>query len=77
VLKVLFGKLTWVGYAGQATGSKVLPNIRKGVFSAANQFDNASNLSESELQKINLIYAKDYKWQVDMLILFRKLFGGN
>lgn len=77
VFQVLFGKLTWVGYAGQATGSKVLPNIRKGVFSAANQFDNASNLSESELQKINLIYAKDYKWQVDMLILFRKLFGGN
>lgn len=77
VFKVLFGKATWVGYAGQATGSKVLPNIRKGVFSAANQFDNASNLSESELQKINLIYAKDYKWQVDMLILFRKLFGGN
>lgn len=77
VFKVLFGKLTWVGYAGQATGSKVLPNIRKGVFSAANQFDHASHLSEIELQKINLIYAKDYKWQVDMLILFRKLFGSN
>jgi GT2 family glycosyltransferase len=77
VIEVLFGKLTWVGYAGQAKGSKVLPNIRKGVFSAVNQFDHASHLSESELQKINLIYAKDYKWQVDMLILFRKLFGGN
>lgn len=74
LFKVLIGKLTWVGYAGHVRSAQVLPNLKKGVFSAANQFDNTDSLSESELQKINLIYAKDYKWQVDGQIVFRKLF---
>jgi GT2 family glycosyltransferase len=75
LFKILVGKLTWVGYAGQTNNSKVLPNIKKGLLSADNQFDNAENLSELELQKINLIYAKDYKWQVDLQIVFRLLFS--
>jgi O-antigen biosynthesis protein len=75
LFQILLGKLTWVGYAGQSNNSKVLPNIKKGVFSAAYQFDNSENLSKVELQKINLIYAKDYKWQFDLQIVFRLLFS--
>ena len=77
LFRVLLGKYTWVGYAGHAYSAKVLPNIKKGIFSAADQFDNAGVLSDSELQKINLIYAKDYKWQVDLTIVFSQLFRNH
>lgn len=74
LIGVVLGKKTWVGYVGNVSKNQSLPNIRRGVFTAANQFEQAENLSDFELQKINLIYAKDYKWQVDLWIVFRNLF---
>lgn len=66
---VLVGRLTWVGF-GQTDNWHELPNIRKGVVHPA-MFHKKERISTDMIQRINMIYAKDYRLINDLAIVFR------
>lgn len=68
-LQVFFGKKSWVGFA---TTSRLheLPRIKPGVLTPA-LLQRRTNLSDDILQRINVIYAKDYRLINDLAIVFR------
>jgi len=68
---VLFGFKTWVGYENNL-GTSTLPEIKKGVLSPSSIIEN-SNDNQQEKMKINLVYAKDYKPERDLTIIFKKI----
>ncbi len=75
IFKVLFGSMSWVGYALVEGGSIHLPEIKSGVLSPADGMK-VCVTDRNTLQKLNVLYARDYSVQKDLnLILtsFRKL----
>ncbi len=75
IFKVLFGSMSWVGYALAEGVSIRLPEIKSGVLSPADGMK-AGVIDRDTLQKLNVLYARDYSIQKDLnLILssFRKL----
>jgi hypothetical protein len=75
IFKVLFGSRSWVGYAPVSNAAIHLPDIKRGVLSPADGMK-PDVPDERILQKINVLYARDYSVQKDLnLILsaFRKL----
>ncbi len=73
IFRVLFGKKTWVGYIKNDGLNKLqLPKIKQGIITPI--LSQKSSLSESDLtDKINLIYAKDYKLSTDIKALIRDI----
>ena len=67
---VLTGKKTWVGYEDSSLNTK-LPKIKIGVFSIV---DNEKNMEEEVIDKINIIYAKDYNLILDSKIFLKNIF---
>jgi GT2 family glycosyltransferase len=65
---VLSGYKTWVGYKNKSHAS--LPEIKKAVLSPAMMLSNKNN-DQNEVMKINLIYAKDYKPENDLIIIMK------
>lgn len=66
---VLTGRQTWVGYAAACTQ---LPEIKKGVIThlgARPVFD------EGVLEKADRLYAKEYDWWMDMVLVFKHYSG--
>ncbi len=75
IFKVLFGSRSWVGYAPVSDAAIHLPGIKHGVLSPADGMK-PDMPDEGTLQKLNVLYARDYSVQKDLnLILsaFRKL----
>ncbi len=76
IFLVLFAARTWVGYcktASQAT--EQLPAIRPGILNPADAL-RLNTLSNETLERLNLLYARDYKLKTDLNILikgFKKL----
>ena len=70
---VLFGKMTFVGFAESVSSVRNLPKLRQGIFSTTDQIESYLKLTPNEIQKINLIYAKDYTWFKDLSILIKKV----
>ena len=68
---VLIGEKTWIGYGYSKQNSK-LPKIKKGVFSI---LDIDKKMEEDTIEKINIIYAKDYNLILETKILIKKLFN--
>ena len=68
---VLIGKKTWIGY-GYSKQNLKLPKIKKGVFSV---LDLDKKMEEDTIEKINIIYAKDYNLILETKILIKKLFN--
>ena len=68
---VLIGKKTWIGY-GYSKQNLKLPKIKKGVFSV---LDLHKKMEEDTIEKINIIYAKDYNLILETKILIKKLFN--
>ena len=69
ILPVIFGTKTWVGYA--KTNQKIkLPHLKKSVFDL-----NLNSPIENHdyLDKMNIIYAKDYSVTTDLSVLFKKV----
>ncbi len=66
---VLTGKMSWVGF-GQTDRLHELPNIKKGVLHPG-MLHPVENLSSELIQRINMIYAKDYRLINDLAIVFR------
>ena len=79
IFSVLFGFHSWVGYARAMEDSgeplKPLPQIRKGILSTADG-ETRARLSAALLNRLNLLYSKDYSPVYDLAIIrkgFRKL----
>ena len=70
IKSVLIGEKTWIGY-GYSKQNLKLPKIKKGVFSV---LDLDKTMEEDTIEKINIIYAKDYNLIQETQILMRKLF---
>jgi GT2 family glycosyltransferase len=72
-MAVLLGRKTWVGYA--ESDARHLPLLKNAVISVAESFD-ALNLEETELEKLDLLYAKNYSIGKDIKLVlknYRKL----
>ena len=70
---VLAGEKTWIGYEHSSLNNK-LPRIKTGVFSIV---DIEKNMQEEVIDKINIIYAKDYNLILDSKIFLKNIFKLN
>lgn len=68
-INVLFGFYSWVGY-GKAV-DKSLPEIKTSVLSPSDIV--TSNLDSNNIKLLNLRYAKDYKVEKDLYIIWKNL----
>ncbi len=64
--RVLFTKLSWVGISPEANTN--LPNMTTGVFSPVSSLNN-QKLEASDVNRLNVLYAKDYTVQMDLAIV--------
>jgi GT2 family glycosyltransferase len=67
IFLVLFGKRSWVGYSDDET----LPAIRSGVLTPSEIL--GKGLNKETADRINMLYAKDYKLSNDFKILYKGL----
>ena len=67
---VFIGNKTWIGYEESSFKNK-LPKIKSGIFSIV---DNDKKMEEETVDKINIIYAKDYNIMLDLKILVKNIF---
>ncbi len=73
ILKVMFGINTWVGYYfNESINPGELPKIKKGILSPIDGLGK-KNIDESLKEKLNFLYAKDYKFTNDLNILIKGL----
>ncbi|MDZ7740253.1 MAG: glycosyltransferase family 2 protein [Bacteroidota bacterium] len=71
IFRVVFGKRTWVSFYRMAEKSNPkLPDIRKGILNPADVF-RKRDISQETYEKLNLIYARDYKVWTDLNIVWR------
>lgn len=70
IKSVLLAKKTWIGYENSTNNSK-LPKIKQGVFSV---LDSNEKFDLETIEKINIIYAKDYNLILETQIFLKKLF---
>ena len=70
ILKLIKGKKTWIGYI-QSSNNENLPKIKQPVFDL---YSSNSKLSDEISDKLNIIYAKDYNVQKDIILLCKRIF---
>lgn len=73
--KVLFGKLSWVGYYFPREADKEkwnLPKIKSGILNPLDALDKQF-VDASTIQKLNMLYAKDYRLWNDLNIIWKSL----
>jgi GT2 family glycosyltransferase len=73
LISVFIGQKTIVGYAGEKHVNRQLPFIKKGLLSPLQNKVNNRSVPFQDIEKVNLIYAKDYNWTKDFVILFNNL----
>jgi O-antigen biosynthesis protein len=78
IWQILFGKKSFVGYHfHHDISSTYLPQIKIGVLTPSDEFEREPKNKEA-IQKLNLIYARDYSWTKDVQLIlknWRKLEG--
>lgn len=68
---VLFNFRTWIGYGNDDEKNiKVLPKLKKSVISPLDMLKD-ENLNENDKQKLKLLYARNYRVNNDVKILFK------
>jgi len=68
---ILFGVYSWVGYYSKSENNNVnLPKIKKGILTPLDVLKN-KNIPAEEAERMNMIYAKDYKLINDILIIYK------
>jgi lipopolysaccharide/colanic/teichoic acid biosynthesis glycosyltransferase len=68
---VLFGRLSWVGYDKTYTNDlDMLPGIRPGVLFPADVIKD-KNITSDTSERLNLLYARDYKIINDLNIIWK------
>lgn len=77
ILKVLRGEYTWIGYRS-CEHQDMLPGIRQGILNTATGMEPLKGNGQTAY-KLNLLYAKDYSVEKDMLILIKgiRCIGGS
>lgn len=71
LILVLFGRRSWVGYDKMILPETInLPDIRQGVLHPTDVI-REKNLNDGTIERLNLLYARDYKVTNDLNILFR------
>ncbi len=70
IFNVLFGKKTWVGYHKTNSQFANLPKIRANVLTPIHHL-NIQNISPETIQRLNLLYAKDYSIYHDVEIIWK------
>nr|NQU92288.1 glycosyltransferase [Bacteroidota bacterium] len=71
IFKVLFFKTTWVGYCKTgAVKKEKLPNIKPGVLNPSAAL-RIKGLSGDTLERLNLLYARDYKIKNDLNLIIK------
>lgn len=72
--RVLFGRRTWVGYASSGKPDGALPNLRKGILTPEiGGKQDSQEVDEETRQRLNLIYARDYRLRTDLSLMWHKL----
>jgi GT2 family glycosyltransferase len=72
-MQVLIGRKTWVGYwAKSPEAIKGLPKLRSAVVPQAAQYS-GSEISETDVRKLNYLYAKHYSISDDLGIVIRNI----
>jgi GT2 family glycosyltransferase len=71
LLSVLTGKKTWVGYRLTAySANHKLPSIKMGILNPTDLL-NDKNISEDTIDRLNLLYARDYRVSNDLNIILK------
>jgi hypothetical protein len=79
IFQVMFARKTWVGYClTDSHDSEKLPVLKQGVLNPAAALS-AKHLNEQTLERLNLLYARDYKIKNDLNIMLKgfRYMGGN
>jgi len=71
IFQVFFGLKTWVGYI-ENERNKMLPLLKKSVL-YPEPAGNVNKIDAALAAQLNLMYAKDYKVNIDIAIIFKKL----
>jgi O-antigen biosynthesis protein len=67
---VFAGNKTWVGYISSSGASEKLPALKPGILSPADMFETLP-LKTSKIQKLNVLYARDYHVLTDAEIVWK------
>ena len=67
ILKVLSGKKSWVGFTNSEQIN--LPKIKKGIVNPTYYLEKSKQLHPSNVQELNLIYARDYNLYMDIILI--------
>jgi O-antigen biosynthesis protein len=70
IFKVLIGRKSWTGYYPVDSHDHKLPGIREGVLHPADAFGK-TKLDEQTINRLNILYARDYKLLGEFRILFK------
>jgi O-antigen biosynthesis protein len=70
--QVFGGMKSWVGYSGAGFGQDQLPAIRPGVIHPA-LAQPVSGLSQENVKKLDVLYAKDYRVTNDLLLIWKAI----
>ncbi len=70
LFNILLGRYSFVGYAESKFQTTQLPRIKKGIL---NPTDNLSIKDESLTDKMNLLYARDYRVALDLRIVLKSI----
>jgi GT2 family glycosyltransferase len=73
IFNVLIARKTWVGYYQRSDNKRdKLPVIKKGILNTCDLLKNKIITTET-VEKINLLYSRDYKLQNDLMIILNNL----
>jgi GT2 family glycosyltransferase len=68
LLNIFIGRFSFVGYANSRLQSTQLPRIKKGIL---NPTDSLTIKDDTLTDKMNLLYARDYRVSLDLRIVFK------
>jgi O-antigen biosynthesis protein len=71
IFQVLIGLKTWVGYI-ENERNKMLPSLKKSVLHPEPK-GNINGIDAELAAQLNLMYAKDYRTNIDIAIIFKKI----
>lgn len=72
---VLRLKKSWVGYINTTIDNRHLPKIKKGILTPADGLKKGLNTDEHTFKRLNLLYAKHYQLENDLLLIARAYKG--
>jgi len=73
IFEVLFLKKTWISYIQTDSDIEALPKVKKGIYNLSFK-ENLSGVSQKDIHNMNLTYAKDFSYSLDIEYLFKHLF---